>query len=121
VFSFYGNKIVTSGEGGALTVDDPELEARIRLFRGQGMDPARRYYFPVIGYKLPADQRGVAILCAQLERLGTIVAARQRVSMVIGSAWKAFAIGFQPIALGPGRRRGCSAINRGRTRIRRLA
>src|SRR6476661_6359846 len=46
-FSFYGNKILTSGEGGALTLDDPHLELRIRTLRGQGMDPSRRYFFPV--------------------------------------------------------------------------
>ena len=38
-WSFYGNKILTSGEGGALTVDDPELERRIRLFRVRGWTP----------------------------------------------------------------------------------
>jgi perosamine synthetase len=35
-FSFYGNKPITSGEGGALTLTDPELEKRIRILRGQG-------------------------------------------------------------------------------------
>src|SRR5438309_7958757 len=34
-FSFYGNKIITSGEGGALTYDDPELDRRLRMLRNQ--------------------------------------------------------------------------------------
>src|SRR5206468_3175056 len=44
-FSFYGNKILTCGEGGSLTLNDPALELRARMLRGQGMDPKRRYYF----------------------------------------------------------------------------
>src|SRR5262249_50579815 len=49
-FSFYGNKIIASGEGGALTLNDASLAERISMLRGQGMDPRRRYYFPIVGY-----------------------------------------------------------------------
>ena len=41
-FSFFGNKIVTTGEGGMVTTDDDKLAERLRLFRGQGLDPSRR-------------------------------------------------------------------------------
>ena len=44
-FSFFGNKIVTTGEGGMITTDDDELLPVLRLFRGQGIDPKRRYWF----------------------------------------------------------------------------
>ena len=46
-FSFFGNKIITCGEGGAITVNDRQLAIRARTHWGQGMDPERRYYFPV--------------------------------------------------------------------------
>src|SRR5262249_7777846 len=49
MFSFYGNKIITCGEGGALVLTDKDLEQRARLLRGQGMDPQRRYFFLIIG------------------------------------------------------------------------
>ena len=42
--SFYGNKIVTTGEGGMVVTDDEAIAAAARLKRGQGMDPHRRYY-----------------------------------------------------------------------------
>jgi perosamine synthetase len=67
-FSFYGNKIVTCGEGGALTTNDPELEGRLRLLRNQGMDPHRRYFFPVVGYNYRLTNVACALLCAQVER-----------------------------------------------------
>jgi perosamine synthetase len=76
-FSFYGNKIFTSGEGGALTVNDPQMQVRIRTLRGQGMDPQRRYYFPITGYNFRITNIACALLCAQLERRESIIARRQ--------------------------------------------
>ncbi len=78
-FSFYGNKIFSCGEGGAVTVDDPQLEARMRLLRGQGMDPQRRYWFPVMGYNFRLTNLACAILCAQLERKQEILTRRKRI------------------------------------------
>lgn len=78
-FSFYGNKIISSGEGGAVTVSDPQLELRIRTLRGQGVDPARRYYFPVTGYNFRLTNLACALLCAQLERQHQMIAARDRI------------------------------------------
>ena len=75
-FSFYGNKILTSGEGGALTSDDDELIARMKLFRGQGMDLSRRYFFPVIGYNYRLTNIAAAFLCAQMDRRSELVARR---------------------------------------------
>jgi perosamine synthetase len=67
-FSFYGNKLLSSGEGGAVTVNDDDLANRIRLLRGQGMDSRRRYWFPVVGYNYRLTNLAAALLCAQLER-----------------------------------------------------
>jgi perosamine synthetase len=76
-FSFYGNKIFTSGEGGALTLNDPQMEVRIRTLRGQGMDPQRRYYFPITGYNFRLTNVACALLCGQLERRDYIISRRQ--------------------------------------------
>jgi perosamine synthetase len=75
-FSFYGNKVITSGEGGALTMSDSNLALRARTLRGQGMDPKRRYYFPVTGYNFRLTNLACAILCAQLERREQILQRR---------------------------------------------
>ncbi len=98
-FSFYGNKIFSCGEGGAVTVSDSQLELRIRTLRGQGVDPSRRYFFPVTGYNFRLTNIACALLCAQLERSDEIIARRNHIydtyrktlSSVVG-------IGFQPIA-----------------------
>jgi perosamine synthetase len=98
-FSFYGNKIITSGEGGAVCVSDEHLELRLRTLRGQGMDPQRRYYFPVTGYNFRLTNLAAAILCAQLERRKEIVAGRSRVFAAYEDLLAGIpGIGFQPIA-----------------------
>ncbi len=68
-FSFFGNKIITTGEGGMVTTNDDQLAARLRLFRGQGSDPQRRYWFPVIGYNYRMTNIAAAIGLAQIERI----------------------------------------------------
>jgi perosamine synthetase len=96
-FSFYGNKILTSGEGGAVTTDNPGLLERMSLLRGQGMDPARRYYFPVVGYNFRPTNIACAILCAQIERAQEILAARR----LVYAAYEARLSGVPGIGLQP--------------------
>ncbi|MEV0806078.1 DegT/DnrJ/EryC1/StrS family aminotransferase [Micromonospora sp. NPDC050200] len=78
-FSFFGNKVITSGEGGCVTTSDTALADRMRLLRNQGMDPQRRYWFPVIGYNYRMTNLEAALLCAQLERSPDILARREQV------------------------------------------
>lgn len=79
-FSFFGNKIVTTGEGGMITTNDDELAAKLRLYRGQGMDPERRYWFPVVGYNYRMTNIQAAIGLAQMEGIETALADRERLA-----------------------------------------
>lgn len=98
-FSFYGNKIFTCGEGGALIVNDPKLEVRIRTLRGQGMDPNRRYYFPVVGYNFRLTNIAAAMLCAQLERRDKIISCRQNIFRLYAKYLAGIpGLEFQPVA-----------------------
>jgi perosamine synthetase len=98
-FSFYGNKIMSSGEGGALTVDDEQLAGLIRLYRGQGVDPKRRYFFSVVGFNYRLTNVACALLCAQLERIDELLANRRRVFAAYRTALDGIpGLGFQPVA-----------------------
>jgi perosamine synthetase len=98
-FSFYGNKVFTSGEGGAVTVSDPHLELRLRTLRGQGVDPRRRYHFPVTGYNFRLTNLACAILCAQLDRRDAIMARRQAIFARYRRAFENVSgLGLQPRA-----------------------
>jgi perosamine synthetase len=79
-FSFYGNKIITTGEGGMITCDNDLLAAKLRLFRGQGMDACKRYWHPVVGFNYRMTNLVAAIGLAQMERVGTALEARQKVA-----------------------------------------
>ncbi|MER7416145.1 DegT/DnrJ/EryC1/StrS family aminotransferase [Micromonospora peucetia] len=75
-FSFFGNKLITAGEGGCVTTSDPDLADRMRLLRNQGMDPQRRYFFPVVGFNYRLTNIAAALLCAQLERVDELINRR---------------------------------------------
>jgi perosamine synthetase len=99
IFSFYGNKIFTSGEGGALTLSDSQLEVRLRALRGQGMDPGRRYYFPITGYNFRLTNVSCALLCAQLERREQIMERRSQIFASYREQLRGIdGINFQPVA-----------------------
>lgn len=79
-FSFFGNKIITTGEGGMITTDDEALAERLRLYRGQGMDPKRRYWFPVVGYNYRMTNIQAAIGLAQMETIDRALDTRSRLA-----------------------------------------
>lgn len=87
-FSFFGNKIVTTGEGGMITTDDDALAAKLRLFRGQGMDPKRRYWFPVVGYNYRMTNIQAAIGLAQMETIDKALADRNTLAAWYDTALK---------------------------------
>lgn len=98
-FSFYGNKLITCGEGGAVTINNEQLAIRARTLWGQGMDPKRQYYFPVTGYNFRLTNVACAILCAQLERVETIIEKRKRIyARYLDQLSSIAGIGFQPTA-----------------------
>ena len=78
--SFHPRKIVTTGEGGAVTTNDPDLAERVRSLRHHGWSPSDRYDDMPVGafnYRIPD------ILCAvgipQMRRLPELLAARERI------------------------------------------
>lgn len=79
-FSFFGNKIITTGEGGMLVSNDDDLAEAARLYKGQGMDPKRRYWFPVIGYNFRMTNIQAAIGLAQMERIDWLIERRLEVA-----------------------------------------
>lgn len=79
-FSFYGNKIITTGEGGMVVTNDPLLASRVIQLKGQGMDPNRRYWFPIIGYNYRMTNIAAAIGLAQLEQIDWHLSRRRDIA-----------------------------------------
>ncbi len=77
-FSFYGNKVITTGEGGMCTTNDPELDNKMRVLRDHGMSRTKRYWHDVIGYNYRMTNLQAAIGLAQLERIEGIHKNRRK-------------------------------------------
>lgn len=79
-FSFFGNKIVTTGEGGMLVTEDLRLAETARHLRGQGVSNSRTYWHDVIGFNYRMTNLAAAIGCAQLERIDETISAKRRIA-----------------------------------------
>lgn len=80
VFAFYPNKQITTGEGGVVVTDDPELAATIRSLGNQGRDEDQTWLRHVrLGYNYRLDEMSAALGVGQLERIEELRAGRARV------------------------------------------
>jgi dTDP-4-amino-4,6-dideoxygalactose transaminase len=79
VYSFNGNKIITTSGGGMLVSDDPELINRARFLSTQAREPAAHYEHRVIGYNYRMSNILAGVGRGQLKVLADRVAARRRV------------------------------------------
>lgn len=79
-FSFYGNKIITTGEGGMVVCHDDATEAHVRQLRGQGQDPERRYWFPILGFNYRMTNVAAAIGLGQLEMIDWHIERRREIA-----------------------------------------
>jgi perosamine synthetase len=79
VFAFYANKQLSTGEGGMVTVADPELAAALRSERNQGRSPDMSWVdHDRLGFNYRLTELQAALGIAQLERLDEMLAARAR-------------------------------------------
>ena len=72
-FSFFGNKTITTGEGGMVVSRDAAIDKEVRHLRGQGLASDREYWHDVIGYNYRMTNICAAIGTAQLERTDKIL------------------------------------------------
>jgi perosamine synthetase len=77
-FSFYANKLVTTGEGGMLLVDDAGLAARAQGQRNLAFQPDRRFVHAELGFNYRLTNLQAALGVAQLERINQIVDRKRR-------------------------------------------
>ncbi len=73
VFSFYGNKIITCGEGGMITTDDPVFYEKAKELRDHAMSKEKRYWHEAVGFNYRMTNLQAALGAAQLERMDEIV------------------------------------------------
>jgi perosamine synthetase len=80
VFSFYGNKIITTGEGGMVTTNDDDLAKRLRFLKDHGMSPERRYYHSELAFNYRMTNLQAALGVAQLERIESFIDRKREIA-----------------------------------------
>jgi perosamine synthetase len=79
VFSFYGNKVITTGEGGMLTTNDAEFYQRAKRLRDHSMSTERRYFHEELGFNYRITNLQAALGVAQLESIEDFLARRAEI------------------------------------------
>ena len=80
IFSFYGNKIITTGEGGMITTNSESFALKMTELRDHGMSASKRYWHPVLGYNYRLTNIQAAIGVAQMEKIDRILEAKQKIA-----------------------------------------
>lgn len=75
-FSFFANKVITTGEGGMCVTNNEALADKMRTLRDHGMSKTKRYWHKEVGYNYRMTNLQAAIGCAQLERIESIISER---------------------------------------------
>jgi len=78
-FSFFGNKVITTGEGGMCITNNDELAEQMRILRDHGMNRQKKYVYDYLGFNYRMTNMQAAIGLAQLEQLDDLLIARDNI------------------------------------------
>lgn len=79
-FSFYGNKIITTGEGGMATTNNKKIYERLLYLKDHAMSKKKRYYHPDIGFNYRLTNMQAAVGLAQLERIEEFINKKRMIA-----------------------------------------
>ena len=80
VFSYFGNKIITTGEGGMIVTDDVKVAEKCQILRDHGMSKERRYWHEVIGYNYRLTNMQAALGVAQMGKIDRIISRKKEIA-----------------------------------------
>ncbi len=99
-FSFYGNKTITTGEGGMVVTSDEALAREMRIVRNQGMSLTRRYWHDRMGYNYRMTNIQAALGLAQIERLPEILRRKREIGDAYRRRFKGLPVTMQSTGQG---------------------
>jgi perosamine synthetase len=79
-FSFFGNKTISTGEGGMVVFKESLIANKARILRDHGMKPEKKYWHEEVGYNFRLTNIQAAIGVAQMERLSEIIEKKIEIS-----------------------------------------
>lgn len=81
-FSFFGNKIITTGEGGMITTNNKSLVQKIKMLRDHGASRRRRYYYPKAGFNYRMTNLQAALGLAQLRKIKKLLEKKRAIAKI---------------------------------------
>ncbi len=85
-FSFFGNKTITTGEGGMVVTNDPVLADTVARLKGQGLAAGREYWHDLVGFNYRMTNICAAIGCAQMSEIDSLIEKKQQIARWYGEA-----------------------------------
>ena len=79
VFSFYGNKIITTGEGGMITTNDADFYHQAMFLRDQAMSKKKRYWHDMMGFNYRMTNMQAALGLAQMQSIDDMLRRRMEI------------------------------------------
>ncbi len=79
-FSFFGNKIITTGEGGMCLTDNKKLYEKMKILRDHGMNPNKKYWYDVVGFNFRMTNLQAAVGVAQVKKLGEFIIKKRKLA-----------------------------------------
>ncbi len=90
-FSFFSNKVITTGEGGMVSCNDKALNDKMMVLRDHGMSKTKRYWHEVAGFNYRMTNLQAAVGLAQLEQIDTFLKKRRDIATAYNGNLKAVA------------------------------
>lgn len=90
-FSFYGNKIITTGEGGICLTNNEELAEKMRILRDHGQSLKKKYWHEMIGFNYRMTNIQAAIGLAQLKKIDEFIEKKRQIAKLYSDHFKELA------------------------------
>jgi perosamine synthetase len=89
-FSFFANKILTTGEGGMITTDDPEIAKKARSLKALAFGTANKFMHQDIGFNYRMTNLQAAIGCGQMDQADELVEKRRQIAKFYSKRFERF-------------------------------
>lgn len=96
-FSLFGNKIITSGEGGLITTYNPNLDWQLRHLRSMAFDDGHSFLHPKVGYNFRMSNLQAAVAKGQAESISTFLEKRNLIEKWYDEKLKQFSVGRRSV------------------------
>ena len=95
-FSFYGNKTISTGEGGMVATASAELHEKVWAYKSQGVSPEREYWHESVGFNFRITNLCAAIGLAQIERAAALLERKRQIATWYRDHLRGLPVEMQP-------------------------